>query len=528
MSVVDQIMNESLNKKLTVTGGDAGQCTAVPHREQQILGLPIVYGNAKDTFANAPASLYDKDVNTPTYVPREGAIGVSKLGDWGHTWVVRKNSDANSQNVLEQNNPIGQPVRANTNKYAGVYGYFTPKILSVPQITTTPTDVPTKADEGVVNGQGLRGHIKPEMGSDWPWWFNDNEHVTIVARIVSGEEVKTGPYQPSKIWYLVHGNDEAAKNAGYPNVWVSDAYLHTKATPAAVPDWTPTPATPDPTPVNQYSARPAQGLFGFDASSVGQGKINWDVLVHGDGTEATQGAGIDFALLRAGHVGKSHGGDDNSKDPQFDFNRAEAVRLGIPFGSYWFCYPSLDPIAEAQAFANVVAAAEDSESLWADVETESVSGDMDLIEWVKKFKAEVERLTKKKLRGYYNVSFNTKYPALKEIFGADGVWAAKFDEDAGNGRPFPEAIIDQYTDKGKLPGIAGTVDLNVAYMTKAEFIALGRATTIVTPQPPVPTGTPGTDNTWKERMDAQDALLQKILAAVEWLVSSVKKIFNLS
>lgn len=520
MSLVEVLVAKTVGKFWAVTGPDSRQCTAIPHQLQQDLGLGIVYGNAKDTYGNAPDSLYVKNINTPSFVPIEGAIGVSKVGEWGHTWVVRKGSTPTVQNVLEQNNPVGAATRAVSNNYNGVYGYFTPRALvgAPAQPTPTPVDKPRAANDGVVNGQGLHGHTEPNLTSPWPWFFDDNEHVTILAK-TQGPTPNVGPYKPSAWWYLVEGN-------GSPKVWVSDEFIHTLNQPAAVPDWTPAPATPDPTPVNQYSPRPATGIFGVDVSSVGQGQIDWDKLVNGETGRAGEGAGIDFAVARAGHVGKSYGGDDDSKDPQFDRNRAEALRLNIPFGAYWFCYPSLDPKAEAQNFADVVAQVEDSESLWADIETDPVAGDHDLVEWATTFKAEVERLTKHKLRAYFNVDFANRYPGLVSLFKADGIWAAKFDNDPTNGRPFDGAVIDQYTSDGKLPGISGRVDLNVAYMTKAEFLALGKPITIIGTQPPAPTGTPGIDPSISDKLDVQTNLLNQILVLLKELVAAFSRVFK--
>jgi GH25 family lysozyme M1 (1,4-beta-N-acetylmuramidase) len=516
MSFMDNLAAKMNGKVWTTTGPDEGQCTAVPHQEQLDLGLGIVYGNAKDTYNNAPDSLYVKALNTATYVPPEGAIGVDVRGAYGHTWSILSGTNVNTQHLLEQNNPLGNPVRIATRDYTGVYGFFTPRAVLAPAIPTpTKTDSPSAANDGVVNGQGLHGHTEPHLNSPWPWYFDDNEHLTILARTVDGENVTDGPYAPSKIWYLVQG-------ASSPKVWVSDAFLRTQNTPANVPDWSPAPTTPDPTPVSDYSPRPAQGLFGVDVSSVGQGRIDWDKLVNGDSSRKTEGAGIDFAVARAGHVGKTFGGDDNSKDPQFDFNRSEALRLNVPFGAYWFCYPSLDPKVEAQAFANVVSAVEDSETLWTDIETAPEDGDMDLIEWCKQFKTEVERLTNHRLRGYFNSDFNNRFPGLKEVF-SDGIWAAQFDDNPAL-RPFDGAIMHQYTSSGKLPGITGKVDLNVFFGTKDELIGLGKPLSQV--QPPIPNGNPSVDPTIGDKLDAQTDLLKKILVILQELVAKFASIFK--
>jgi lysozyme len=508
MSAVQTLVNKTVGQWWTVTGPDARQCTAIPHQLQVDLGLPIVYGNAKDTYANAPAALYVKDLNTASFVPIEGAIGVDRRGEFGHTWVALGGSTANIQRVLEQNNPVGAKTRIASRDYTGVYGYFTPRVLTavVAQPTPSTTDKPGADNEGVVNGQGLHGHTQPNTTSPWPWFFDDNEHVLILAR-TKGENLTAGPYAPSDWWYLVKG-----KGATDPQVWVPDAYVRTLITPANVPDWTPTSTTPDPTPTPQYSPRPATGLFGVDVSSY-QGDIDWPALT----------GNTDFTIIRAGHVGASFGGGANNTDVKFIRNRDEARKIPEPTAFYWFCYPSLDPKEEAAHFANSVGALQDGESLWADIETNPVEGDHELIQWCRDFKAEVERLTNRKCRGYYNQDFHDRYPGLKEVFGADGVWAAHYGL-AAEARPFPEAIAHQYTSSGKLPGATGNLDLNVFFGTVDEFKALGKPLSSV--QTPPPTGTPGVDHTLSDKIDAQTSILNQILVIVQHIWTVISKVFK--
>ena len=56
--------------------------------------------------------------------------------------------------------------------------------------------------------------------------------------------------------------------------------------------------------------------------SVHNGRIDWDRLKE---------SGVDFVMLRAGY-GK------NNIDERFYDNASACIRLGIPFGIYWFSY----------------------------------------------------------------------------------------------------------------------------------------------------------------------------------------------
>jgi surface antigen len=117
-----------------ITGPDQGQCTAVAHAWEQMLGLGIVYGNAKDTYANADPAVYDKVLNIPgdlNNFPPAGAIVVwdSKWGGgYGHIAVV-VSADGNTMQVLEQNDGDNGITHVGQHNYQDVLGWFIPKIL---------------------------------------------------------------------------------------------------------------------------------------------------------------------------------------------------------------------------------------------------------------------------------------------------------------------------------------------------------------------------------------------------------------
>ena len=67
--------------------------------------------------------------------------------------------------------------------------------------------------------------------------------------------------------------------------------------------------------------------------SVHNGRIDWDRLKE---------SGVDFVMLRAGY-GK------NNIDERFYDNASACMRLGIPFGIYWFSYAYTEEMAEREA-----------------------------------------------------------------------------------------------------------------------------------------------------------------------------------
>lgn len=149
MSVQD-LINRYNGTIFSVTGPDEGQCTAVPHAWEEMLGLPIVYGNAKDTYANAPDGLYEKELNGPTNFPRPGAIIVwdeTWGGGYGHTAVVQI-ANPNTFDCLEQNDGDGGITHVGRHDYAHIIGWFYPRVLDAPA-PTAPTAPPEPAEPPV-------------------------------------------------------------------------------------------------------------------------------------------------------------------------------------------------------------------------------------------------------------------------------------------------------------------------------------------------------------------------------------------
>lgn len=149
MPSVQDLVNKYNGEVFQITGPDSGQCTAVPHAWEEMLSLPIVYGNAKDTFANAPDDLYHKELNTPAGVPLPGAIMVwdeTWGGGYGHTAVVTA-ANVNTFDCLEQNDGDGGVTHVGRHDYAHTLGWFTPKVLDapVPEPAPEPTPEPVPA-----------------------------------------------------------------------------------------------------------------------------------------------------------------------------------------------------------------------------------------------------------------------------------------------------------------------------------------------------------------------------------------------
>lgn len=152
MATVQDLIDQYNGHIFGITGPDQGQCTAVPHAWEEMLGLAIVYGNAKDTYDNASADVYVKTLNTPDNFPDPGAIIVwdgTWGGGYGHTAVV-VSANVNTFDCLEQNDGDGGITHVGRHDYAHITGWFYPRLLLPAAPTPGPTPVSDPTPDPVV------------------------------------------------------------------------------------------------------------------------------------------------------------------------------------------------------------------------------------------------------------------------------------------------------------------------------------------------------------------------------------------
>lgn len=183
-----------------------------------------------------------------------------------------------------------------------------------------------------------------------------------------------------------------------------------------------------------------------------QGTIDW---------EKVKAAGIEFAMIRAGY-------GNNNIDKQFVRNISECNRLGIPCGVYWFSYALNVEQArrEAQHCLAAIKPYRVEYPVCFDFEYDSIRyakekgvtiGKALATAFVEAFCSEIEKA------GYYAMNYANK-DYLRNMFDMAKLskydlwyafWSSSCDrKDIG---------IWQYTDKGKVPGINGNVDMNYAF-----------------------------------------------------------------
>lgn len=193
-------------------------------------------------------------------------------------------------------------------------------------------------------------------------------------------------------------------------------------------------------------------LKGIDVSTF-QGKVDWEKAKNE----------IDFAIIRLGF-------GNNTLDNTAKRNIEEFNRLGIPYGVYWFSYAYTVDIAKTEAQSTIKylkeLGANPSYPVYFDWEYASrdyakkfgvnVSNDL-LCKMAVAFCEEI------KAAGYYpgiytNPDF-VQHHYGKDIFKTYDLWLAHWAT-----KPGYDANVWQYTDKGKVPGINGNVDMDYCYV----------------------------------------------------------------
>lgn len=192
-------------------------------------------------------------------------------------------------------------------------------------------------------------------------------------------------------------------------------------------------------------------IKGIDVS-VHNGNIDWNKV---------KNAGIQFAILRAGY-----GKVASQKDKQFENNYAGAKGVGIPVGVYWFSYAKTVEEArqEAEVCVSILAGKQFEFPVFFDQEDKETlaTGKANCSAMVRAFCEVLEK------NGYW-VGLYTSRSMLSTHIEDDiktryalwvAEWGAKLNYNGSVG-------IWQYCETGKVDGISGNVDLDIAYVDYA-------------------------------------------------------------
>lgn len=184
-------------------------------------------------------------------------------------------------------------------------------------------------------------------------------------------------------------------------------------------------------------------------------------------------AGVDFVIIRAG-IGISQ-----PKDEMFELNYNNAKAAGLHVGCYWFLR-SLTPAAaakEAQTFLDIIRGKKFEYPVYLDFEEDPDynyfpfrTGKNNCTAMVKAFCDAVENA------GYFTGVYMNR-GALEnnvstELINSYSVWVAQWAKECTYRGSYG---MWQYSDKGRIDGISGNVDLDYAYTDFPKVIkAAGR------------------------------------------------------
>ena len=199
-------------------------------------------------------------------------------------------------------------------------------------------------------------------------------------------------------------------------------------------------------PTNNYA-------YGVDVSKY-QGEIDWKVV---------KASGISFACLRA-----IQGNTNRQIDPTFERNLAGCIENGIDYSCYIYAYAQTHDRARYEADLVINLLGDRKIPIWYDLEDNSLIGlGKDAIEGVVMSFIGECRDAGFDVGIYCNKTWYNDYISqyLKDKFS---FWIARYGKNTGQldekYKPTGKNIIAwQYTSKGKVPGIAGDVDLDVLF-----------------------------------------------------------------
>ncbi|MCH5339521.1 MAG: glycoside hydrolase family 25 protein [Acetatifactor sp.] len=195
-------------------------------------------------------------------------------------------------------------------------------------------------------------------------------------------------------------------------------------------------------------------VFGIDVSKY-QGEIDFSKV---------KADGVNFVIIRAGY-GKAL----KQKDPLFEKNYTNAKACGLNVGVYWFSYAQSEENAKAEAEVclDVLKGKQFEYPVFFDLEEEQQlsKGKPFCGSLVNAFCNTVEEA------GYFAGLYMSRSPLQTcietEIASKYTLWVAEY-----NNKCNYDGHIGmwQYTNKGKVNGISGNVDLDYAYVDYPEII----------------------------------------------------------
>ena len=190
-----------------------------------------------------------------------------------------------------------------------------------------------------------------------------------------------------------------------------------------------------------------EDMKGIDVS-VHNGNIDWNRV---------KSAGIDFAILRAGY-----GRLASQKDEKFEQNYSGAKAAGIPIGAYWYSYAMSEDEArlEADVFLSIIKGKQFEFPVYYDVEEKKqfALGKEKVSAIMRAFLERVEAAGY--FVGLYGSASSLTTHTADDIKSRYTIWLAHWVNQTSYGGAYG---IWQHSEKGRVDGITGNVDLDIGY-----------------------------------------------------------------
>lgn len=164
-------------------------------------------------------------------------------------------------------------------------------------------------------------------------------------------------------------------------------------------------------------------------------------------------SGIDFVIIRAGY-----GKTTTQKDPKFEEYYKKAKEANLYVGTYWYSYAKTEyeALQEAKAFEEVIKNKTFEMPVFLDIEESSQATVANVI--ITKFCDYLE--TKNYYVGVYGSKSYLESYTTQATTSKYCTWVAQWSDVNTYKRTYD---LWQYSDKGKIPGITGDVDLDYCY-----------------------------------------------------------------
>ena len=190
-----------------------------------------------------------------------------------------------------------------------------------------------------------------------------------------------------------------------------------------------------------------EDMKGIDVS-VHNGNIDWNKV---------KADGIEFAILRAGF-----GRLEKQKDEKFEQNYAGAKAVGIPVGAYWYSYAMDEDEArlEADVFLKVIKGKQFEMPVYFDLEEKKQFdlGNEKVSAIMRTFLKRVEAAGY--FVGLYGSASSLTTHTADDIKSWYTIWLAHWVNQTNYSGAYG---VWQHSEKGKVAGINGNVDLDICY-----------------------------------------------------------------